>query len=154
MVADIRIDPQLSRVKTANRLVYILAAREATAAGVEDAVILNHAGQVAELTTSNIFVVQGGTLWTPPLTDGPLPGITRGAVLTLAREQGIPVVERSFGPEFLDTADEVFATNSLREIVPIATWGRRAEVTRRLQAAYRELVARECRRPDNSRPLP
>ena len=145
IVSGVRIDPQLSRFKTANRLPYILAQQEAERAGVEDAVLLNSAAHVVEFTVSNLFAVQDGTLFTPPLADGPLPGVTRHVVLALAREQGIPVREESFGPGFLDTAAEVFATNSLIEIAPIATWSRQPGVTVRMQSAYRELVEAELR---------
>ncbi|MGD0651312.1 MAG: aminotransferase class IV [Verrucomicrobiia bacterium] len=144
IIPGVRIDPQLSRFKTANRLPYILARHEAERAGVDDAVLLNAAGHAVEFTASNLFVVKDGALFTPPLEDGPLPGITRHAVLTLAVGQGIRVQEKSFGPGFLDTADEVFATNSLMEIAPVVTWSRRNEVTTRLQAAYRALVIQEA----------
>ena len=147
IVSGVRIDPQLSRFKTANRLPYILAQHEAERAGVDDAVLLNADGKVVEFTTSNLFVVKDGALFTPPLSDGPLPGVARHAVLRLAAGEGIRVQEKSFGPEFLDTADEVFATNSLMEIAPVTTWSRRGNVTRRLQAAYRELVAEEISTP-------
>ena len=143
IVSGVRIDPQLSRFKTANRLPYILAQHEAERAGVDDAVLLNADGHVVEFTASNLFVVKDGALFTPPLSDGALPGITRHAVLTLAVEQGIRVQEKSFGPEFLETADEVLATNSLMEIVPITTWSHRGNITTRLQHAYREVVRKE-----------
>jgi len=147
IVSGVRIDPQLSRFKTANRLPYILAQHEAEHAGVDDAVLMNAAGKVVEFTASNLFVIKDGALLTPPLEDGPLPGITRHTVLALAAEQGIRVQEKSFGPQFLDTADEVFATNSLIEIAPITTWSHQHDATRCLQAAYRELVAQEISTP-------
>jgi branched-chain amino acid aminotransferase len=147
IVSSLRVDPRLSRFKTANRLPYILAQREAARAGVDEAVMLNAAGHVVEFTTGNLFVVNEGTLFTPPLEDGALPGVTRRAVLGLAAENGVPVRERSFGPEFLDTAYEVFATNSLIEIAPVTTWSSRHAVTVRLQAAYRDLVVGEISTP-------
>jgi branched-subunit amino acid aminotransferase/4-amino-4-deoxychorismate lyase len=142
-VATIRLDPQLAQLKTANRLPYILAQRTAEATGFDDAVLLNVTGNVVEFTTSNVFVVQAGTLITPRLADGPLPGITRHAILALAEELRIPVREASFDPELLETADEVFATNSLREVMPVSNWSRRSEMTQRLHEAYRQLVRRE-----------
>src|SRR5207249_6221725 len=111
--SSVHVDMELSGFKTANRLSYILAEREARREGVDDAVLLNATGHVVEFTASNLFVVRDGEFFTPPLSDGPLPGITRQAVLSLAEEAQIPVHERSFGCEFLDKADEVFATNSL-----------------------------------------
>ena len=143
IVSSVRVDAQLSRNKTANRLPYILAQREAESAGVDDAVLLNTAGNVTELTTSNLFVVRHGALFTPPLSDGPLPGIARHAVLELARELRVPVCEQSFSPEFLETATEVFATNSLMEIAPVTNWSQQSALTHRLQLAYRKRVAAE-----------
>ena len=142
-ISSVRIDPQLSRFKTANRLPYILAQQEAVRAVVNDAVLLNTAGRVVEFTASNLFVVSGDELFTPPLTDGPLPGITRHAVLTLAAELRIPAHEHSFSTEFLKNAAEVFATNSLMEITSVVTWTRWPKLTIKLKDAYRTLVTRE-----------
>jgi branched-chain amino acid aminotransferase len=147
IVSSVQIDALLSRHKTANRLAYLIAQREAEREGVEEAVLLDHAGAVVEFTTGNLFVVKNGEVFTPPLSDGALPGITRHAVLALAREQRLPVYELSFKPAFLEQADEVFATNSLIEIAPVTTWSRRRNVTRNLQVAYRELVAQELSTP-------
>jgi branched-chain amino acid aminotransferase len=143
VVSDVCVDGRLSRFKTANRLPYILAHRQAERTGVDEAVLLNHAGRIVEFTASNLFVVKDGELFTPPLEDGPLPGITRHAVLALAGELRIATHETGFGPEFLETADEVFATNSLIEIVPVATWGTKRAVTEGLQKAYSRLVRNE-----------
>jgi branched-subunit amino acid aminotransferase/4-amino-4-deoxychorismate lyase len=148
MISTVRIDPRLSRFKTANRLPYLLAQQEAVEANVNDAVLLNTDGRVVEFTTSNLFVVKDGGLFTPPLTDGPLPGITRHAVLGLAAEKGIATREHSFGREFLENADEVFATNSLMEITSIVTWTPWPKITLRLQKAYRTLVAKELNTPE------
>jgi branched-chain amino acid aminotransferase len=106
---------------------------------------------VAEFTASNVFVVKGGTVFTPPLADGPLPGITRRAVLALASAGGLAVGEQSFGPELFDTADEVFATNSLIEIAPVVTWSRERKLTLQLQQAYRALVAQEVAAAETGR---
>lgn len=141
IVSTVRVDPQLSRYKTANRLPYIMAQQQAQQAGVEEAVLLNPAGRVVELANSNLFIVKDGAVFTPPLADGPLPGVTRQAILELA-----PVTERSFEPEFLETADEVFATNSLIEVTPVTSWSRSFSVTERLATAYRQLVREELSR--------
>jgi branched-chain amino acid aminotransferase len=143
LVSTVRIDSHLSQHKTANRLPYILAQQEAKNEGADEAVMLNPAGRVVEFAASNLFIVKDGQLYTPPLADGPLPGITRHVVLALAEETGIPVNETGFGPEFLETADEVFATNSLIEIAPVTNWGQSHDVTRQLQESYRALVAEE-----------
>lgn len=137
----------LTQVKSANRLPYILARLEADRMGVHEAVLLNEHGHVAEFTASNVFAVKSGELFTPPLEAGALPGITRSVVLMLAGKLGLVSYELGFGPEFLETADEVFATNSLSEIAPIVEFnGHKLPsqvITQQLQAAYRELVREE-----------
>ena len=145
IISTVRLDGRLSRFKTANRLPYILAQREAERAEVSDAVLLNAAGNVVEFTASNLFVVKNGTLLTPPLADGPLAGITREVVLVLAAAAKLPVRELSFGPELLTTAAEVFATNSLMEIAPVMTWGRPGKFTRLLQTLYSQFELDELR---------
>lgn len=96
-----------------------LATDEARAAGYDDAVLLDHAGNVAEATTANVFAVIGGHLVTPPLTGDLLPGITRDTVLTLCREAGLDARERSISPAELLTADEVFLTSTGKGIAPV-----------------------------------
>src|SRR5438093_2663405 len=91
------------------------------------------------------------TLVTPPLSCGALPGITREAVLDIARARGVATAERAFGLEALERADEAFLTSSLRGIAPLVRVGTRTlgrgvpgTLTRELTAAYTALVEREC----------
>lgn len=147
IISSNRLDPSLSCHKTANRLPYLLARRDAERVGANEAVLLNMDGRVVELSTSNLFVVKAGELFTPALSEGPLPGITRDIVLLLASEMMIPRHEVRMGLPMLETADEMFATNSLMEIVPVVEFKSRelpeGALTRRLQAAYREFVRQE-----------
>jgi branched-chain amino acid aminotransferase len=108
-----------SHVKSLNYLDGILAKRQANAAGMQDAVMLDHLGAVAECTAANLFAVVGETLVTPT-TRSALPGITRRTLLELAAEYGIAVEERDVWPAELYTADALFATGSGAGIVPIA----------------------------------
>jgi len=147
MVSTLPLHAFLSRHKTANRLVYQLAQRAAQREGADEAVLLDPNGSVIEFTTGNLFAVKRGELFTPPLRDGPLPGITRAVVLSLARAMGIRVHEISLPPAFLEQADEVFATNSLYEIAPVVTWSKRRSVTQKLREAYRDLVRFELNTP-------
>jgi branched-chain amino acid aminotransferase len=147
IISFIRVHTQLAQYKTASRLPYTLAKLEADRAGVDEALLLNEAGHIAEFSASNIFVVKAGTLFTPPIKDGALPGVTRAAVLELAKSLGIPAREESLLPGCLDGADEVFAINSLIEIAPVTTWSRQADLTTRIQVAYRKLVARKLNLP-------
>ncbi len=98
----------LARVKHLNYLDNILARREAQAAGADDAVLLNTAGNVAESTVANIFILVDGFMLTPPVADGALPGIMRAEAMKLARAE-----ERTITPEMLMRAAEVFLTNAL-----------------------------------------
>jgi len=103
-----------------------LAKSEAALAGVDDAILLTEAGAVSEGTVSNLFLVRGGRLITPPVTAGILEGITRQTVLTLAAEAGIEVVERVVERSELYVADEVFLTGTATEIAPVVEIDRRA----------------------------
>ncbi|MDY6942750.1 MAG: branched-chain-amino-acid transaminase [Pseudomonadota bacterium] len=110
------LDP---RVKSLNYLNQILARIEANRAGAEEALMLNAQGRVAEGTADNVFVVRGGELLTPPVTDGALEGITRGVVMQLGREAGLGVREVSLAPYDLYTADECFLTGTGAELIPV-----------------------------------
>ena len=151
-ISTIRLDEnsKLAGIKSANRLIYEVAQHEARNAGLTDAVLLNKAGSAVELTTSNLFVVKNGNLYTPPLSDGPLPGITRDLVLTLATRLGIVTREVSFGIEMFLEADEVFATNSLMEVGPVFEVAgakfREHRITTRLQNAYSEFVTEDLKK--------
>ncbi len=141
----------LSGLKTANYLPSILARREASGEGADEALMLNTAGRAAELSAANVFAVSGGAVLTPSLEEGPLPGVARALVLELAGRLGIPAREERLEVEQLAGAEEAFATNSVMEICPVSEVdGKRVggaapgELTARLQAAYREEVARQC----------
>ena len=110
------LDP---RIKSLNYLNNILAKIEGLAAGCVETLMLNHQGEVAECTGDNIFIVQGGRLLTPPVEAGVLEGITRGAVMELAAEDGVEVVEATMTLEDVYAAEEVFLTGSAAEIVPV-----------------------------------
>lgn len=124
---------------------------EARRAGAEEALFLDTQGHCSEATASNIFAWTGKELITPPLSCGVLPGITREAVLELARAEGMPVAERAFGLDELTAAAEVFLTSSLRGLAPVVRLngqpiGRAIPGSRsqHLSTAYLALVDREC----------
>jgi branched-chain amino acid aminotransferase len=135
------------RIKSLNYLNNILAKIEAHNAGVDEAIMLNHLGYVAEATADNLFIVRSGQLQTPPTSAGILEGITRGHVIRLAREAGIEVVEKNLERMDLYSADEVFLTGTAAEIVPVVEIDRRrigsgqpGPITRQLMASYSRLV--------------
>ena len=150
IVAKIRKDQNspLCRVKSANFLTHILAKGEATDAGVDEAVMLNHDGLVTEATVSNIFLLKGNTLFTPSVESGILPGVTRKVVIEIDGKTGLNVVEGEIRPEELYGADEAFLTNSLMEVMPLVEVDKKqignglpGKVTVEIRRRYQELIA-------------
>jgi branched-chain amino acid aminotransferase group I len=142
----------LSRLKSANFLGNLLARQEARAGGVDEALLLNEHGYLCEGSTSNVFLVRDSCLHSPSEKSGCLAGITRGAVTEIAAGLGIGVVQREVRLEELFEADEVFVTNSVIEVMPltrvdgkrVGAQGAKGDgVTRRVMAAYKDLVATE-----------
>ena len=111
-------------VKSLNYVANILARIEANHLGVEEGIMLDANGFVAEGTADNFFMVKDGVLYTPPVVNN-LPGITRASVIELAREAGYEVVEQFFGVAQLYMADEMFLTGTAAEIAPIVTVNKR-----------------------------
>ena len=107
------------RVKSLNYLNNIMAKVEGTNAGCLEALMLNHKGEVAECTGDNIFMVKRGQVHTPSLDSGILEGITRDAVIELARAAGLTVVERTMDRHDVYTADECFLTGTAAEVIPV-----------------------------------
>lgn len=106
-------------VKSLNYLNNVLAKLEAIHAGAGEGLMLNEQGYVAECTGDNIFFVRNQTLFTPPTSSGALAGITRAAVIDLAREAGYPVHEVLTTRYDLYTADECFLTGTAAEVIPV-----------------------------------
>ena len=141
------IDPA---VKSGNYLNNVLALGEARRRnGAYEAILCADDGCIAEGSTSNIFVVRGGQIWTPPAEVGILDGITRAKVLDLCRAHELPLVERRFSPDELRGADEAFITSATRGVLPVTLVdgkpvgaGVPGPVTRRLMGLYDELARR------------
>jgi branched-chain amino acid aminotransferase len=133
-----------ARIKTLCYLDNVIAQTEAEADGADEAIMLNNQDTVACGGRSNLFAVIDGTLRTPAIEDGALPGITRRAVLGLCRTDGTPVVEGAITRAELLMASEMFVTNSLLEIMPVRRFdgGDLAvgPVTKRLAEAYAGLT--------------
>jgi branched-chain amino acid aminotransferase len=134
-------------IKSLNYLNNILAKIEANNAGVEEAVMLNAQGFVAEGTGDNIFIVKQGKLLTPPLSAGALYGITRQTVIDLAAQSGIEVSEPDLTRYDLFNADECFLTGTGAEIIPVVKIdgrvignGKPGPMTARLEEGYRSLT--------------
>ena len=150
-VSTIRNHPNAlsARIKSCNYLNNIMAKIEGVRAGCLEALMLNHKGEVAECTGDNIFLVKRGVLRTPPLDAGVLGGVTRGAVLELARAAGIPTEEAALTRYEVYTADECFLTGTAAEVIPVVKCdgrpigsGKPGPVTRQLRERFHELVRR------------
>ncbi len=139
----------LSRIKSANYLEFLWARQEATDKGYDDALFLNQEGHLCEATTSNLFLIREGGVFTPGLKCGPLPGITRETVLELCRELLIPAREDCLVLDDLLQADEAFLTNSVAEVIPVREVEGRSlpqcpgPITKTVHEAYRDLVRKE-----------
>jgi len=134
-------------IKSLNYLNNILAKIEANNAGVEEAVMLNSEGYVAEGTADNLFIVKNGELYTPPLSAGALYGITRATVIELAQQACVKVCEPNLTRYDLFNADECFVTGTGAEIMPVVKIDGRAigngkpgPLTKRLTREYHALT--------------
>ena len=145
----------VSSLKSINYLLNVMARMEAAANGMDETILLNDGGYIAEGGGSNIFFVEGGRLVTPSTDNGIIPGVTREVIMEMAGEMGIQVKEGDISPEALGGFDEVFMTNAVIEVMPVVSvkdekcqmisigGGKPGKVTQRLMAAYREMVERE-----------
>ena len=125
----------------------ILANQEVTAHGYDEALLLDTEGYVSEGSGENVFIVKGEKLYTPDLASC-LDGITRDAVITMARDLGIEVIEKRITRDEMYCADEAFFTGTAAEITPIRELddrqigeGRRGPVTEKLQSLFFDVVA-------------
>jgi branched-chain amino acid aminotransferase len=135
------------RIKSLNYLNNILAKIEGLQAGCIEALMLNHKGEVAECTGDNVFLVRHGVLYTPPLDAGILGGITREAVIEVARDAGIDVRETALTKHDVYVADECFLTGTAAEVVPVVKvdsrtigTGKPGPITRDLEKRFKKLT--------------
>lgn len=139
-------ETEATGAKVTNYLPNMLALEKAQKDGSKEALLVDGDGRVVEGATSNVFLFEGDTLVTPPVSDGILPGITRRHLLSLAERRG-PVRVESLTKERLLAADEIFVSSSIREILPVvridkkvAGGGIPGPRTRALHRAFREAV--------------
>jgi branched-chain amino acid aminotransferase len=138
-------DP-LATCKSANKLLNVLARAEAEAQGFDEALLVNTDGVVTESSSGNVFWWEEGSLHTPPLTAGVLPGVTRGAVLDSARELGWTVSETAALPSRLCTSQGIFLTFSTRGLVPVRALDSLNVPTEARQSRLQEAFQRCCER--------
>ncbi len=144
--------PAMAKV-AANYMNSQLIKMEAVLNGYSEGIALDSAGYVSEGSGENIFVVRDSKIYTPPLGNSVLPGITRETVMQLGRDLGMEFVEQVVPREMLYIADEVFFTGTAAEITPIRSVdkipvgnGERGPVTRRLQKEFMSILT--CETPD------
>ena len=140
-------------VKSLNYLNNVMARIEANLAGADEALMLNDAGNVAECTADNVFIVKHGQIFTPPVAAGALRGITRSVVFEIAAELGVRVRETDITRHDVFVADECFLTGTAAEIVPVVKADGRSigngtpgPITARIIARFRQ-VTRETGTP-------
>ena len=140
----------------------ILAKVEAHNAGYDEAILLDHVGNVCEGTGENIFVIRDGVIYTPPMTSSILEGISRDSVIKIAADIGHQVVLREIAADELPIADEIFLTGTAAEMVPVRELddrpvgsGKPGEITKALLAIYEDaLYGRDERYLDWLDPVP
>ena len=142
----------LATLKSLNYLDGILARRTAQGAGADEALLLNTQGRIAEASAANLFLIENGALVTPPPSEGVLPGITRAAVLELARNLGLSLREEPLEPSRIETASEGLLSNAVIGLRPVGVidgirFAAPGPVTAALGAAFDALVAHETGAP-------
>src|SRR5437867_7883243 len=134
-------------VKSLNYLNNVMARIEANLAHADEALMLNDAGNVAECTADNVFIIKDSQIFTPPITAGALRGITRSVVFDIAGEFDLEVTEADFTRHDIFVADECFLTGTAAEIIPVVKAdgrlignGKPGPITTRIIARFREMT--------------
>ncbi len=135
------------RFKSLNYLNNIMAKMESKLTGTIEAIMLNNEGHVAEATGDNIFIIKNGVLITPPTYAGVLEGVTRNAVMEIARQRGMEVKETLFSRHDVYSADECFLTGTAAEVISVIKVdgrvvgsGKPGKITKELNTEFRELT--------------
>ena len=134
-------------VKSLNYLNNVMARIEANIAKADEALMLNDAGNVAECTADNVFIIKKGRMFTPPISAGALRGITRSVAMEIAEEIGLEVIETDITRHDVFIADECFLTGTAAEVIPVVVadsrpigTGKPGPLTTKIIARFRELV--------------
>jgi branched-chain amino acid aminotransferase len=134
-------------VKSLNYLNNVMARIEASLAGADEGLMLNDAGNVAECTADNVFIIKHGHIFTPPITAGALRGITRAVIFEIAAELGIKITEADITRHDVFIADECFLTGTAAEVIPVIKAdgrpignGKPGPISARMIARFRELT--------------
>ncbi|MDQ3071950.1 MAG: aminotransferase class IV [Bacteroidota bacterium] len=134
----------LSNLKTCNALIFVIATLHKKHLGLDDCLIVNTEGRIAEASSSNIFIVKNKSLITPPLSEGCLNGVMRTHIIQLAKRNGIPVFEKAVTINDLSGCDELFLTSAIRGIRWAGKYGSKEyknDMAKRLSAELEKSVA-------------
>ncbi len=139
-------DP-LTAIKNCNKLVQIMAREEAESKGADEALILNEENEIAEATTANFFWIEDEKVFTPPLANGALPGVTRSVVKEVCELLKISFAEKSIARNKLNLSEGIFLTSTSFEIIEVILLDNRdapkSPLTKRIARAYCEIILRE-----------
>ncbi len=134
-------------VKSLNYLNNVMARIEANLAGADEALMLNEAGNVAECTADNVFIIKRGQIFTPPIAAGALRGITRSVAFDIAAELGLKITETDITRHDVFVADECFLTGTAAEVIPVVKAdgrmigsGKPGSITMRMIGRFREMT--------------
>lgn len=136
----------LAGLKCASYSENLIALDHARRIGFDETVFLNTAGHLCEAATANLFLVKNGTLFTPALNSGCLPGVTREVIIELALEMGIPCEAPDLTVNHLEAADELFLTSSTIGVMPVSRFGERALEPGPVSCRLREALQCHCQK--------
>lgn len=128
---------KLANYKTTNAMLYVMAGLYQKRYSLDEALLLNQNGFLCESTSSNVFVVYQGQIYTPALSEGCVAGVMRNVVMKLAKQHQLPLIEAQINPQILNEAEEVFVTNAVSGIRWVMGYGRKRyfnEVAKALSA--------------------
>lgn len=138
----------IAGLKCASYAENLLALQQARHEGYDEAIFFNSAGWLCEAATANVFLVNGGRLFTPCLSSGCLPGVTRSVIIECARDMGVACLEQPVDRKELDLADEIFLTSSTSGVVAVTRLDQRTletgPVTSRMRDAWNDAVRSNC----------
>ena len=150
----------LAGVKVTSWLNNVWNLAEAQQRGFDEVVLLNERGEASECTAANIFCVRGGKVQTPPLSSGCLEGVTRGILLEIGTEAGVPIAEQTLRPQDLFAADEVFISSTNRSLLGVGEIeGHKipsapGPITQRLERAFADYMKDYVTRRTATAPTP
>jgi branched-chain amino acid aminotransferase len=115
----VKCPDSISHLKTSSRIQYIIAKKDADDKGWNDALLLNAKGNIVEGTISNVFIVVGNNIYTPPLNEGCIDGVMRKYLVKNGSIDHLSITEKQLDVTMLQQADEIFLTNAIKGVQPV-----------------------------------